>query len=305
MMKHIDQHIVELVLRYEHVILPKLGCLTKSIEFTTDKNHTFSKKEHLNFEQNSKLNDGMLYKYVSIKQQISLTEAQNIVDQYIYNIKVRVFNHEHISLSPLGSFALAENETIIFSYNSNFRIFPAYNGLTAFSRQPIIRKTELHTEPSKSRSKAWYWATAGLIPLLGLSIYFGITRQKLDKSAIPTTAGLSEISITAFPKIDLSTLEDVNFEELYDDVEERISFSQPLTGKLIWGYEIVLGVFGDKKNASKLIRSNKDIQENLSITPYKGMFKVSTSLFKTKKEAQKELATIRISNPKAWLFKLK
>lgn len=304
-MKHLDQHIVELVLRYEHVILPKLGCLTKSIEFTTDKNHTFSKKEHLNFEQNSKLNDGMLYKYVSIKQNISLTEAQNIVDQYIYDIKVRVFNHESISLPPLGSFALTENETIVFSYNTNFRIFPEYNGLTAFSRQPIIRKAELHTEPSKSRSKAWYWATAGLIPLLGLSLYFGITRQKLDKSATPTTAGLSEISTTTFPKIDLSTLEEVNFEGLYDDIEEHSSFSQPKSGKFIGGYEIVLGVFGDKKNANKLIRSNKEIEGNLLITSYKGMFKVCTLPYSNKQEAKKELASIRISNPKAWLFKLK
>lgn len=300
-MKHIDQHIVELVLRYENVILPKMGCLTKSISFSTDKNHTFSKEEHLIFEQSSKLDDGMLYKYVSLKQHISLTEAQKIVDQYIYNLKVRVFNQEEVTLPPLGSFSLSENETIEFNYNKNFRIYPEYNGLTSFSRQPIIRQVELKAEHTQKKSRAWYWATAAIVPLLGLSIYFGINRQQLNDSAIPTTAGLSEISTSTFSTIDLSLLEEVNFEGLYEESEEIISFTKakPIITK---GYQIVLGVFGDKANANKLANQFKN---EMVIAPYKGMFKVSTTPYASKKEAQGELSLIRKTYPKAWLLKLK
>lgn len=300
-MKHIDQHIVELVLRYENVILPKMGCLTKSIAFSTDKNHTFSKEEHLNFEQSSKLDDGMLYKYVSLKQHISLTEAQKIVDQYIYNLKVRVFNQEEVSLPPLGSFSLSENETIEFNYNKNFRIYPEYNGLTSFSRQPIIRQVELKAEHAQKKSRAWYWATAAIVPLLGLSIYFGINRQQLNDSAIPTTAGLSEISTSTFSTIDLSILEDVNFEGLYEENEEVISFTKA-TPILTKGYQIVLGVFGDKANANKLANQ---FNNEMVIAPYKSMFKVSTIPYASKKEAQGELSLIRKTYPKAWLLKLR
>jgi len=303
MMKHLDQHIVELVLRYEHVILPKLGCLTKSINFTTDKEHTFSKEEKLSFEQNAKLNDGMLYKYVSIKENISLTESQIMVDQYVSNLKINVFNNKSIPLSALGTFSLSENDIILFTYNSNFRIFPEYNGLTSFNRQPIIRKPLLNVEKSSKRSKAWYWATAGLIPLLGISIYFGLTRQKLDKSAIPTTAGLSEISTTTFHSLDLSKLEDVNFDGLYEEEEEYISFTR--ASKIKKGYQIVLGVFGDLTNAKKLANLNSNLSHEVIISPYKNMYKVSTLPYKSKLTAQTELNTVRKINPTAWLYRLK
>lgn len=303
-MKQIDQHIVELVLRYERVILPKLGCLIKSIEFTTSESHTFSKEENLSFEQNSKLNDGMLYKYVSLKQNISLIESQNIVDQYISDLKVRIFNQEHVALDPLGEFTLADNESITFSYNINFRIFPEYNGLNTFKRQPIIRQDNLIVEKSVKKSHKWYWATAGLIPLLGLSIYFGINRQNPDNFATPTTAGLSEISSINISTLDLTKLEEVNFDGLYDEAEENLYFFSK-TNKPQKGYQIVLGVFGDKANALKLAKLNNDISKDMIIAPYKGMYKVSTSIYSSKNQAQADLIHIRKLNPKAWLLKFK
>lgn len=304
-MKQIDQHIVELVLRYERVILPKLGCLIKSIEFTTSKSHTFSKEENLSFEQNSKLNDGMLYKYVSLKLNISLIESQNIVDQYISDLKIRIFNQEHVALDPLGEFTLADDESITFSYNVNFRIFPEYNGLNAFKRQPIIRQDKLIVEKTTKTSRKWYWATAGLIPLLGLSIYFGINRQKPDNFATPTTAGLSEISTTiTIPTLDLTKLKEVNFDGLYEETEENLYFFAK-ANKPQKGYQIVLGVFGDKANALKLAKLNNTLSKDMIIAPYKGMYKVSTSVYNSKRQAQTDLALVRKSNPKAWLLKSK
>ncbi len=303
-MKHIDQHIVELILRYENVILPKLGCFTKSIEFSSHKNHSFSKEESLSFTQNSKLDDGMLYKYVAIQLNIPLSESQNIVDQYISDLKIRVFNHELVQLNPIGSFSLSNSEKISFLYNQNFRIYPEYNGLTSFIRQPIIRKTNITTETPSKKSKAYYWAAASLIPLLGLSIYFGINRQQLDPEAIPTTAGLSEISteIIEFPSLDLSNLVDVNFDGLYDELEENLVYN---VNEIQKGYQIVLGVFGSKENALNLSQTNLNITNEVLIVPYKGMFKVSTLVYKSKSDAQKDLSQIRSFIPKAWLYKLK
>lgn len=307
-MKHIDQHIVELILRYENVILPKLGCFTKSIDFSTSENHSFSKTEHLSFKQDSKLNDGMLYKYVSIQQGISLKDAQHIVDQYITDLKIRVFNYEKINLSPVGTFILSETEVITFEYNDNFRIFPAYNGLTDFTRQPIIRKSNDISETQVKKSRSWYWAAASLIPILGLSLYFGINRQQLDPTAIPTTAGLSEISSstelnTISHSVDFTSLSHVNFDGLDEDEEENIIYTNNLSSKK--GYQIVLGVFGNKKNALKLAQTNLDVTNEVVIVPYKGMFKVSTLIYSSKTNAQKDLLTVRSFNPKAWLLKLK
>lgn len=303
-MKQLDQHIVELVLRYENVILPKLGCFTKSIEFSSDENHSFSKKENLSFTQNSKLNDGMLYKYVSIQLNVSLSESQTIVDQYISDLKIRVFNQERVQIIPLGAFLLSDSETISFSYNQNFRIYPEYNGLTGFVRQPIIRKTQSTTKAQTKKSRAYYWAAASLVPLLGLSIYFGINRQKLDPEAIPTTAGLSEISTTTLEHhfLDLTNLEEVNFSGLYDEQEENFIFN---TNEIQNGYQIVLGVFGSKENAIKLAHSELNITNEVLIVPYKGMFKVSTLIYTSKKDAQKDLSKVRSFIPKAWLYKLK
>ncbi len=306
-MKHLDQHIVELILRYERVILPKLGCFSKSIEFSTDAHHTFSKQESLSFKQDSKLNDGMLYKYVSVRLNLSLSEAQILVDQYISDLKIRIFNYEEVNLSPIGSFILSETESIIFKYNQNFRIYPEYNGLTDFTRQPIIRKSDFIRETSSKKSNRWYWATAAIIPLLGLSLYFGINRQQLDSEAIPTTAGLSEISSTSAPEahhtVDITTLKKVDFNGLDDDIEENLVYTNLDSSKK--GYQIVLGVFGKKENALKLAQSDLEITNEVNIISYKGMFKVSTLIYSSKQSAQTDLSIIRGFNPKAWLLKLK
>lgn len=306
-MKHLDQHIVELILRYENVILPKLGCFSKSIEFSTDENHSFSKSEYLSFSQNSKLDDGMLYKYVSIRENISLSEAQIIVDQYISDLKIRVFNHESVSLPPLGAFSLSETETVSFKYNRNFRIYPEYNGLTSFTRQPIIRKANITLDTPTRKSRKWYWAAASLIPLLGLSIYFGVNRQQIDPQATPTTAGLSEISETysapVHSTIDFTNLVDVDFDGLDDDFEENLVYTTVNPSQK--GYQIVLGVFGNQENAQKLSQMDLGVTNEVVLVPYKGMFKVSTLVYASKKEAQTDLATLRRLIPEAWLLKLR
>lgn len=317
-MQNIDQHIIELILSYQTVIIPKLGCFTKHSTFDLSKNHEFSRTETLLFSQNPKLDDGMLYKYVALQENISFSDAQIKVDSFISQLKITVFNQKQFPINPLGFFHLNLNEEITFQYASKFQLFPEFHGLIPFSKQPIIRKVEINNIP-KHKSKAYYWATACLVPVLGAFIYLGVNnRQVLNDNATATTAGLSEINITenSTPYINLDKLEHVDFSFLDEtEIEEPLFFpvksqnkTKPVVNKKAVNkkaYQIIIGVFGNKTNAVKLANSIKSMSKEIAISPYKGMHKVSSDVYTSKYKATKDLETIRKSHPNAWLLKVK
>ncbi|MGB0868148.1 MAG: SPOR domain-containing protein [Flavobacteriales bacterium] len=316
-MINIQEHIIELVLNYQTVIIPKLGSFTKTSEFKCNDNHEFTKEEYLEFSQNSRLDDGMLYKYVSLKENISLSESQNLVDEYISSIKVAVFNQKNFSLLPLGKFELSPKDQISFKHEINFQLFPENYGLNDFSKQPIIRKTEIKIEETNKNNRKMYWAVACLVPLLSFSIYLGLNRESKQQNAVPVTAGLSEISdlenAVTPDFIDLSSIEEISFESIeeMESEEEVLVFETKKVKTEIAkatpkkAYQIIIGVFGEKKNAEKLARSIKNMSKSVVISPYKKMHKVSTEIYTSKYKATKDLQTIRKNHPSAWLLKVK
>lgn len=306
-MENINQHIVELVLRYQSVIIPKLGCLTKTTQFSNAQNTSITKSENLSFEQNSKLDDGMLYKYVALKNDQPYNKAKTEVDTFVSDLKIAIFNKEKFEIAPLGTFFLSNEDLISFEYNTKFSVHPELFGSKAFVGQPILRNLEKETLVQEKANKSLYWATACLVPLLGLSIYFGMNKQAINENSVPNSAGLSEISITAAKDfLNLDQLIDINFDHEIEEEEKLIFFDLKPKKKLKAiskkGYQIIVGVFGEKKNAENLVESlNKDLQ----IEKYKGMFKVSSKLYASKSTARKDLNIVRNTNPKAWLLKVK
>jgi hypothetical protein len=325
-MKDFKQYIQELLISYQQIRLAKLGTLRKEYMLSFNKaKQNFDQKLNIHFELNSlEENDLMLAKYYASKNQISLEEANSEVEQFIELLKIDIYNGEKVSFSGIGSFFLSENGEITFESQPDYILFKQLIPHQELSLKPINKDIlRIPKEEEKKKSKAWLWATAIVLPLFGLSVYFTAQEDYFDlnNKEAETAAVISKIEKKSsevkinqtaeepvFSTIDTFTAP-ITETKSKSEVKKEITVANPTITKVNptaekVTYHVVLGVFKEEKNALNFIQKLDSSIPMVELQPYKNnLHMVFLPLKSNKEQAQLRLASIKKMQPKAWLRK--
>ncbi|MCT4664003.1 MAG: hypothetical protein N4A45_02070 [Flavobacteriales bacterium] len=302
-MNKIGNYIQELLLNYPQVAIEHLGVLSKSKSFEfnkTNKDLSFQSSLHFTLSPQQK-DDGMLSKYIAIREKISLTDAQILLKNFVEQLKIDIFNGNEIAIGNIGHFFLNEDQYIDFQ-TKKATLFAENYGIGTLKSKPIIR-VEKTTNPKKSNK--WMWASAVLIPLLGASLYFA---KDLEYGFGEQTnyAGVSSSEMTSSVH---NTLQIHDYLLLENELEEEefvlIEENNPNTNAI--EFQVVVGVFRDLQNAAGLKEQiESQTQIPIEIKSYKkGLYKVISKSFPNKILAKSHLKSIQNIQKGAWLLKVR
>jgi hypothetical protein len=140
--KHIDKYIIELLFRYECVILPGFGgFITKYAPASVSKvDHRFDPpSKSVRFNASLKDNDGLLVNHVASREGISYEEARQHVENFSFWCRQEIMKREGLRFFGLGEFMMMSG-SLVFHPKINQNLNEGSFGLAPVNSPPINRK---------------------------------------------------------------------------------------------------------------------------------------------------------------------
>lgn len=141
----IEQAITELLKRDNSVVIPFFGTLRntpESAKVSVVTNYFAPPSSKIEFTANTTIQDNTLADYLSKKENISVEEAEQQIDDFVKNCKSEFNNYNKIHFEGLGKLARKYDGTFEFELDDNINLNDDAFGLPDFHQNPIIR-----TEP--------------------------------------------------------------------------------------------------------------------------------------------------------------
>ncbi len=156
----ISQHIKNLLRTNERVILGGFGTfITKHISAQIDKESKVMKPPFkiVTFDENITEDAGLLIKYMAEKEQISIDNAKEQIEEYVKTIKSKLSAGKTVEFKDLGSFKQNADNKIEFSYLAEDNLLLDSFGLptvkltdeSKLTSQPIERKKPIEKTPDQ------------------------------------------------------------------------------------------------------------------------------------------------------------
>lgn len=307
----VENHIKDLLYRYECVIIPDFGALItqrKSAEIHETTHAFYPPKKLISFNRQLLKNDGLLANYIAETEKVSYETGFQKVQAFVKELKAELAKEKGVVFEHIGVFSLEEDDKLQFQpfYHQNY-LLDSF-GMDAFTSQKIDRvgyknqvealekKTGLvftHEKKLTSTHQYLKYAAVGLLAL-GLSGFLGMnwySQQVQDHNLASQTTAENDLE----GKIQKATFAvDVPLPEITFKVDV-----QP--GK----YHVVAGAFREKFNAEQ--KTNQLIEKGfharqIGQNKY-NLFQVVYGSYQTRREATNALHKIqRTDNKNAWLL---
>ena len=146
MEKAISLHISYLLIHHDCVVLPSFGALLankKPAGVDTRRDYFIPPRRELSFNRSIQDNDGLLANRISRSEQISYTEANQRIQQFVLKLEYMLSNGRAIELPDIGTFSRDLSKNIIFTPRSNNKIYPDAYGLQAFHYSKFKKNSAL------------------------------------------------------------------------------------------------------------------------------------------------------------------
>ncbi|MEI7508657.1 MAG: SPOR domain-containing protein [Flavobacterium sp.] len=308
----IEQHISQLLYRYQCVTVPGFGAFLteiQSAQLHEDSHSFYPPKKMVSFNYYLKNNDGLLANHIAQAEKISYEIAVTIIQNEVNSWKTQLQDHGSISLKNIGELSLNAEKSLVFIPFDQVNYLTSSFGLYTFT-SPNIKREESNKEieiaeensliafiPKKDNSVNFLKYAAVFIlsaGLLGAGGFFG-NQYYQNKIQAETLAIQTKVQKQVNQKIQ----------------EATFFISNPLPtvtlnvseGKM--PYHIVAGAFLQEENATKMFDelvklgySAKKIAKNKH-----GLYPVIYGSFSSYSHAQTEMERIKKShNPEAWLL---
>ena len=329
-------HISKLLESADCVILPNLGGFVSHNHsaHVDEKKHKFSPPgKHLSFNQRLVKNDGLLANQIALEEDISFNEAMNVIEEHVAQIKSKLSKGKSVHFGFLGSLKLDQGQ-IVFTKGPSVIPSKSNFGLESFHAVPATelpkkKETKILPHPAKATNK--WWAAAAVIPLAVYFTWLPLSSGMMNPGYEFEASDLNPFSSTtteqatyqtrqhwlelsdeepSTPKLPESTARYVELKLVESDktlVVELNPQKKEATPKLAdrqHGYFTIVGCFGEKSNAHKLIgQLHEQGVEASIIDQHKGLYRVATGHSDHQAEARRELARIKKIQPGAWLLK--
>ncbi len=276
-------YIAELLYENDTVSLPGFGSFVKAYKGA---NIDYVQGEikppasALNFNSNLVVNDGLLVRFLKKKHGLPISKAEQVVKDYVSDLKQKLENKEFVTFSGLGR--------LYKDFEGNFKFLPEstnFNtdsfGLPDLQFYPIARpfsetgkSTVMTTPPTKSETVSnsiadWFannllWIGLAVVLVVFTTIYLTMFRNKGDQNN--QVSGLEQERLNVSPGDSEGDYEIVD--DFYDDEDapiasddlppadppEEVDTEAPTLSPREKVAVIIIGKFGKQSNVDKLVK---------------------------------------------------
>ena len=304
---NISSHIQDLLYRYECVVLPGFGAfLSQKQSAYIDENSKefYPPNKVISFNRQLIKNDGLLANYVADVESVKYNTANNMIQEFVYDLENSLQNDAKAELANIGKFYLDQEDKLQFEPFSEINFLTQSFGLASYKTVPVQRevykkqveeleeKTPLLFTPERRRSSFLKYAAIGLIAL-GVSSFAGLNiySSQVSKHNI---AEQQEAESQLQEQIQQATF-------VIDNPLPAVTFE---VEKQSGNYHIVAGAFRVEENAQKKVdelREEGHKARLIGANKY-GLHQVVYSSHQSRREAINKLYEVKRSNEGAWLL---
>ena len=304
-MNNIDPIIKELLVLHDCVIFPGLGGFVAQYASSTisDDNLTFKPPfKQILFNKNLTNNDGLLANSISKEWGISYEESVEKISSLLFKINNEIKTNKQFSFEGIG-ILYEVNGILNFKQQSENLLMESF-GLRSINMNDFLsHSSEGKIISIKSKSdvkqiiKNWSVAAA-VIVLLFYSAWIPLKTNLFNQDSDFSYSDLNpftfskrgpsqEIKSNLVHKVPLSSENTVskNLIKTKKEIKKPISISLNNKTKS-FSYEVIIGSFGEEKNAKNLIKKLRKKSFKARQLPFfKQLFRVSAGKFSNKKNA--------------------
>jgi nucleoid DNA-binding protein len=338
----IDRYIQELLFNHNCVIIPSFGGFVgnyKGAEIHPTQHIFTAPCKQLVFNKNLTVNDGLLANYIAQIEQITFSEALEIIDKDVFRIKHLLSSGEKVNLNAIGYLRLDVEKNIQFSPSSSLNYETNSFGLQSFQSSAIKRgsfvsevgKTFKDRPAVKAKigfKKYRKYALPALILPFALFLFFSPFSGVLkDKIHLQTSGFFSNnepklyqpeshsFNLTKAEVVPMKIIEE-NIETIIDE-ETTAAFAVAETTKVSnavvqtevtsvpGSFTLISGCFAILENAQKHVEQLKLKQIEASIVgkTKNGLYRVGCGSFNTAEEANTALMNLKTQQTEVWVLK--
>jgi len=255
----ISQHIRDLLLTHDRVILPDFGAFIAKYKPAkiNDETHTMSPPcKEIIFDSRIIVNGGLLENYIAQHENISTDEATVQIREYVKTLKSKLNAGKEVKLVELGSFSKGKEGIVMFSYEPSGNLLLDSYGLPKITLPKgvkTIKASEAPKQEPKKKSRTGLIvmiATAAVIVIIGFLLYF--FRPQWVKSGKEYVAAFFQKDTTKTNNLNLAENLDLKNNETEKDSTVK---------------EIIKKDVKENKTDTTANKSKQDKTEDNSITP--------------------------------------
>lgn len=179
----IDLYISDLLYQYECVVVPDFGGFVANFapaRINTAQNKFFPPSKNISFNQNLKVNDGLLANHISGRRSISYQEALEIIKDFAKTSKEGLNAGNKVIIEKVGTLYTDQEGNVCFSPDSEVNYLKDSFGFESFKKAPISKRPierglkenlaksiNLAEEVNRRKSIPWKAAAAIFVGLIG------------------------------------------------------------------------------------------------------------------------------------------
>lgn len=305
-----EQHIAQLLYRYQCVTVPGFGAFLTEIQpaqLLESTNTFYPPKKVVSFNAHLKNNDGLLANHISQMEKIGYEVAVQNISKEVSLWKNALLNHQNVVLNSIGTLHLNISGTLTFEATTQVNFHTSSFGLNTFV-SPTVKREVIEKMP-----EAFETEPIILVPETATSFRYSYLKY----------AAVFIVAITAAGSIGLKMHETQMDEEMQlvqtevqKDVQNKIQeatffIENPLPNVTLTvkeekkAYHIVAGAFSNEANAEKqlkILKANGFNGKILERNKY-GLVPVLYGSYSTYAESQEALKEIhKTESQEAWLL---
>ncbi len=301
-MKNLAQHIEELIIRHECVIVPGLGgFVTYRDKASIRNNRLYAPAQRVRFNHLLTYHDGLLAETYMQDRHIGYSAALEAIKADIEQITTALNSGNTFILDRIGALSLSASNTIILK-NEDCKFLPENIGL------PIVNLKQLATEsnndntitlniPRASSNVVRYAAMLIIVFIFSLLIPTPVTDSTHEASFYRVK------SINPINSID--SIKSINSIDSMDTTKTQKTLNSQLS-TLNSRYHLIIASLTSQAEAKKYIAHHTHFDRNqLIIIESKGKYRISAAGFNKYKDALQYMDSIRNDVPsaqKAWIM---
>ncbi len=340
----IAQHLNELLLQRESVILPGLGefkSATNPPARSADGKTIMPPKREVTFNPSAKVNDYVLAKYVSEKEGISISKGNDMIKEFVGEIHTQLEDNKTIRMPGIGSLTSDGKGGVEFKQELGEQTDQHAYGLSAAAvatqqkkppkeaRKKNSQEKEKPSKPERKRRRGWLWLLIILLILAAAVVWCYFNRDIvnnywtkatnyftknmttiIDSDTVDTNASINDsllpVDTVGFSDETLSQEPAIDgLPEPHEEQPEAVTAKQGAPGN----YYVVTGCFRNIDNADRMIQDlkNKGYHGALIVdkTP-SGLHRVALGEYPSQQEASRALMKSQTDMElrSAWILKL-
>lgn len=305
-----EQHIAQLLYRYQCVTVPGFGAFLTEIQpaqLLESTNTFYPPKKVVSFNAHLKNNDGLLANHISQMEKIGYEVAVQNISKEVSLWKNALLNHQNVVLNSIGTLHLNISGTLTFEATTQVNFHTSSFGLNTFV-SPTVKREVIEKMP-----EAFETEPIILVPETATSFRYSYLKY----------AAVFIVALTAAGSIGLKMHETQMDEEMQlvqtevqKDVQNKIQeatffIENPLPNVTLTvkeekkAYHIVAGAFSSEANAEKQLKILKSKGFNGKILERNkyGLVPVLYGSYSTYAESQEALKEIhKTESQEAWLL---